>query len=241
VQAGLKSGYNPRLSIGDFMAISDSLEQTAQKIIEAAQRIHAKGWVPATSGNFSVRLDHDHCALTASGKDKGYLQISDVLRVDMNGKPALGQIGATSAETLLHTCLYRHDAQIGAVLHVHSLFSVLVPEAVVPQGDNREVQFLTLSGMELLKAFAGVNTHLCTLHIPVFENTQDIANLAEEVQQCLSTHRLAQAYLIRGHGLYVWGKDLDAAMRHLEAMEYLLNYIWHMRVLSKVQPGELHR
>jgi methylthioribulose-1-phosphate dehydratase len=241
VQPGLKSGYNLPLSTGGFMAMTDGLEQAAQAIIVAAQRIHARGWVPATSGNFSVRLDREHCALTASGKDKGQLQHCDILQVDMCGRPVPGQRGKASAEALLHTGLYRYDSGIGAILHVHSLFSVLVPEAVVPQGKDLEVQFLTVSDLELLKAFPGITTHRHSLHIPVFENTQDIASLAEEVRQCLAKQLPVHAYLIRGHGLYVWGKDIDEAMRHLEAMDFLLNYIWQMRVMNNAKTGELQR
>jgi len=36
-------------------------------------------------------------------------------------------------------------------------------------------------------------------------------------------------YLISGHGLYVWGADMDAAHRHLEAFEHLFHLTWLSR------------
>ena len=34
-------------------------------------------------------------------------------------------------------------------------------------------------------------------------------------------------YLIRGHGLYVWGSDIDQAFDRLEAVEFLLHCELH--------------
>ncbi len=40
-------------------------------VIEAGRHARGRGWVPATSGNFSVRIDEAHIAITRSGVDKG--------------------------------------------------------------------------------------------------------------------------------------------------------------------------
>jgi methylthioribulose-1-phosphate dehydratase len=54
----------------------------------------------------------------------------------------------------------------------------------------------------------------------VFENSQDIPALAREVERRLQDE---PAYLIRGHGAYAWGKDMDEAERVVEALEHLLS------------------
>jgi methylthioribulose-1-phosphate dehydratase len=33
------------------------------------------------------------------------------------------------------------------------------------------------------------------------------------------------AFLVRGHGLYTWGRDLDEARRHVEILEFLLEVV----------------
>ncbi len=191
----------------------DILLTAAHALCAIGRRIDARGWCPATSGNFSVRLDASRVLMTASGRDKGALVPEDIVEVDLEGHALRG--GRPSAETLLHTHLYRRDPAVGAVLHVHppasSAYSASVREPTV-----------SLTGWELLKALPGVLTHEAVVEVPRFENTQDIAALAHEVDRWLDTHDAPPAYLIAGHGLYAWGVDLASAWRHLEAVEHLI-------------------
>ena len=196
------------------MVVDSEFLSAAGAIAAVGRELYGRGWLPATSGNLSVRLGPDSCAITVSGCDKGRLTADDVMRVDLAGEPLSS--GQPSAETLLHTSLYRWSEGIGAVLHTHGPASTVL--GLRHEGLDRVV----LEGYELLKAFAGVQTHAIRLAIPIFENTQDIAALADQVPP-----RLDRApppcfgYLIRGHGTYVWGRDLGEAHRHLEALEYL--------------------
>lgn len=209
------------------MTQSQTFQQAANDLIVAGQRIWKQGWCPATSSNFSQRLDEHSCAITVSGRDKGALKPEDIMRVDMAGQSLDGK--RPSAETLLHTQLYRRDRTIGAVLHTHSLKATLVSM-------QADASHITISGLELLKALQGTTTHDSSLTIPVFDNTQDIAALANQVDAHMDKHGTGHAYLIRGHGLYTWGPDLAATMRHLEALEFLLDYYWHS-LLGRGTPG----
>jgi methylthioribulose-1-phosphate dehydratase len=196
--------------------IPRSLENGAAVLAELGQRLYAAGQLPATSGNLSVRLDEKSCAITASGTDKGRLERAGVLAVDLSGAP-LGA-GHPSAETLLHTQLYDRFAAVGAVLHTHA------PAAVVLSRLRPRCRELELRGYELQKALRGAPDPERSLFVPIFENDQDIGRLAAEVGAYLDRHpqRQSWGYLIRGHGLYVWGEDEVEAWRHLEALEYLL-------------------
>ena len=78
-----------------------------------------------------------------------------------------------------------------------------------------------LEGYELLKAFTGNTTHDVEIDVPVFANTQDMHTLAAQVDALLDRQPL-WGYLIDGHGLYAWGRDMAEARRHLEAFEFLL-------------------
>ncbi|AFZ55405.1 methylthioribulose 1-phosphate dehydratase [Cyanobacterium aponinum] len=188
-------------------------DQACQSIISTANYLYSQGWTPATSSNFSQKLDNNYCAITVSGKDKGRLIADDIMIVDFEGKPQTNQ--KPSAETLLHTSLYGWNDTIGAVLHTHSLNTTLISLLT-----NNNI--LQLEGYELLKAFSGISTHENAIAFPIFENTQDIANLAQEVINYLNTDVPCWGYLIKGHGVYTWGEDMASALRHLEAIEYLM-------------------
>lgn len=170
-----------------------------------------RGWVPATSGNFSRRLDPVHIAVTRSGRDKGSLTAADFAVVALDEPLPAG----VSAETPLHVARYRGDARIGAIVHVHSLAATVLSRADEAKGA------VVLDGFEMHKALDGFTTHESTLRIPVFANAQDTAELARTIESSLGDAAVP-GYLLAGHGLYAWGATVDDARRHVEAFDFLL-------------------
>jgi methylthioribulose-1-phosphate dehydratase len=192
----------------------DRLAHCAVEIIVNVRELSARGWTPATSSNFSRRMDGQHVAITVSGRDKGKLTESDIMVVDLDGNPVATE-QKSSAETLLHTQLYKRFEDIGCVLHTHSHNQTVASRLYAGMGH------VHLEGYELLKAFAGNTTHDIEIDVPVFANTQDMHTLAAQVDALLDRQPL-WGYLIDGHGLYAWGRDMVEARRHLEAFEFLL-------------------
>ncbi|TYC53315.1 methylthioribulose 1-phosphate dehydratase [Marinobacter sp. BW6] len=186
----------------------------ADSIVEAGRFLYQQGWSPATSSNYSARIDAEHIAITVSGRHKGQLGAGDVMVVDLAGRPVQSDC-RSSAETRLHTVLYEVFPEVGAVLHTHSVKATVLSRLLVPG------QPLALAGYELQKAFTGVNTHESVLTVPVFDNTQDIDTLAEQTRTWFQDHPEQPGYLIRGHGLYTWGKSMADCLRHVEAFEFL--------------------
>jgi methylthioribulose-1-phosphate dehydratase len=191
----------------------------ADQLADIARWAYRKGWAPATSTNYSMRLPEHaapaFCAITSSGVDKETFDPSQVLAVDLTGMPVNGCTLKPSAETLLHVMLYRVMGA-GAVLHTHSLAAALLSRSTEEQG------CLKFSGWELLKGFDGIESHDCEVILPVFPNSQDIPALASHIEARLPHTQPCYGLLLAGHGLYVWGKDLTTAKRHLEAIEFLL-------------------
>jgi methylthioribulose-1-phosphate dehydratase len=205
--------------------VSDqALEDLALNLIDVGRQAYARGWVPATSGNFSARLDDDRIAITVSGTHKGHLNVADIMLIDEEGESLDGK--RPSAETLLHTWLYQWRPDIQAVLHTHSMRSTVLSR--IADGE------VLLDGLEVLKAFDGIDTHETELVIPVFPNDQNIASLAEQVGEYLLQHPGVPGYLIAGHGLYTWGSSISSALRHLEAFEFLFDCALEMRRLEQL-------
>lgn len=188
--------------------------RAATDIVNAGRCLYDRGWSPATSSNYSARLDDNHIAITISGRHKGRLTPADVMVVDLQGRPVQSE-ARSSAETRLHTVLYQVFPDIGAVLHTHSV-SGTVLSRLCSAGES-----LVLEGYELQKAFTGVDTHETALTVPVFDNTQDIDALADRTAAWFRQNPDHPGYLIRGHGLYTWGATMDDCLRHLEAFEFL--------------------
>jgi methylthioribulose-1-phosphate dehydratase len=198
-----------------------SFDAAANDVIRMAHHAGARDWVPATSGNFSVRMDAQTCAVTASGGDKGKVGLDGVIQAPIDGPAPPRQ----SAEAELHYGLYRMNADIGAVAHVHAKAAVMASLAFQDQGHVR------LEGLELLKAFEGVKTHEVRMDVPIVANDQDMHRLERIAHRRLSQDGLGWGYLIAGHGLYVWGPNATTTLRHLDAFDYLFRLTLNLRGL----------
>lgn len=191
----------------------DEFQQRAHELIDVGRYIHGRGWAPATSGNFSARLSDGRIAITVSGRHKGELTPDDIMLIDAEGHSLDGK--KPSAETLLHTSIYRRYPDVGAVLHPHS------PSATLLSRFFRDE--LVLQDYELLKALPGINTHETRIVVPIFPNDQNIPRLAQKVDEYLELHGDIYAYVIAGHGFYTWGASVKDALRHVEALEFLFD------------------
>ena len=185
----------------------------AEQLIEAGRFIDSKGWVPATSGNFSARLPDGTIAITVSGKHKGRLELADIMLIDSDANSLDGK--KPSAETRLHTALYQRFPAVQSVLHPHSINATLVSRLFKTD--------IVLEDYELLKALSGIDSHESRVVIPIFANDQNIPRLAEQVEQYMDKHGAIYGYIIAGHGLYTWGSSVQDTLRHLEALEFLFD------------------
>lgn len=193
---------------------------------------YRRGWSVGTSSNYSVVSDRDPLELvvTASGKDKGRLSVEDFVLINQQGVPVIPDQPKSSAETQLHVVVARKYSEVGAVLHTHSPWATLLSDHFFDQGA------VTFQGFEMLKGLEGITTHDTTYRLPIFENTQNIPELATEVEAWLDgplPEYGAHGYLIRKHGLYAWGADLAAALRHIEIYEFLLECVGRQLLMGK--------
>jgi methylthioribulose-1-phosphate dehydratase len=171
-----------------------------------------RGWVAATAGNFSHRLDAHHALVTRSGVDKGAIGSEQVSVVPLAGPIPAGM----SAETPLHLARYRASANVGAIVHVHTVAATVLSRADLAAGHVR------FTGFEMQKALSGVTTHEDVLELPIFANGQDTVALAAAIEAQLGADARVPGYLLSGHGLYAWGATMADARRHLEGLEFLL-------------------
>jgi len=192
-----------------------SIEAEAEALCATARWCYARGWVPATSGNFSVRdRGTSRILISPSGLDKGVMTRGDLLETDLDGRVA-DPAKKPSAETALHVVIYRDRPDAWAILHVHTIWNTILSGRFV------ELGYVPVTGYELLKGLSGVNTHEHDERVPILKNSQDYGLLAEEMAMALREFEGAHGVLLSRHGLYTWGKSVAEARRHLEALEFL--------------------
>ena len=202
-----------------------SFAELASQLAETGRQCYLRGWAMGTSGNFSAVVSEDpfRLAITSSGVDKATLSAAQIVEIDERGRVVAGA-GRPSAEASLHLAIARARGA-GAILHTHSIWSTILSDAAPSTG-------LVIEGFEMLKGLDGVATHEHRECLPVLDNTQDWAGAVPRIESMLGTNPDVHGFLIRGHGLYTWGRLLADAKRQLEVLEFLFEVMGRKRGMT---------
>lgn len=207
----------------NYMIHAEKRQETICSLNEVKQYFAERRWFPGTSGNLSIKVEESPLvfAVTASGKDKTKITPYDYLFVDIDAKPVEQTNLKPSAETLVHSVIYKNIADAGAVFHVHTVPNNVVSELYGDQG------YFEIGNQELIKGL-NIWEEGAVIQIPIVENYADIPRLAKEIEKVLTPQ--IPGVLIRNHGIYAWGKNAFEAKRHIEAFEFLFEY--HLQLLQ---------
>lgn len=210
-----------------------SFAQVAPVLAATASGFQTRGWMLGTSGNLSAVVSQEplRLAMTPSGVDKGALLAEQILLIDEHGSIISDHIAKPSDESPLHIRIIK-ERGAGAVFHTHSIWSTILSDIYADAGA------LTIEGYEMLKGLAGVRTHEHRESLPILENSQDMLALADDVSDQLRRRKDAHAVLLRRHGLYTWGKDVQEAKRHVEILEFLLEVLGRRELKVKEEDGK---
>ncbi len=200
----------------------------SKELIEAITFFSNRGWSSATSTNYSVRSSYNssNYIISRSGVDKSRFDYKDLILIDQEGKilaPFDIQGVKSSAETEIHTDIYARFPEAQCVLHTHSVMDTVLSMFFLKDGH------LKIEGLELLKGLDGNETHDLTEIVPIVPNSQHIPDIIRDMEENFKIHPHIHGFLIAGHGLYTWGKNIATAKRHIETYQYLFECLYAMR------------
>jgi len=182
-----------------------SWEEEKQQVLEACRRIVAAGLVAGASGNVSRRVEGPDgvplVAITPSRLPYHRLTAGDILVIDFEGDPVEGE-GVPSSETLAHLAVYRARADVGAVIHTHSIYASALAVAGLEIPPLIEEQVVLLGGSVPVAEYA-------------MAGSQELADKA-----CAALGE-GNAVLVRNHGVLGVGADLEEAASVCELVERL--------------------
>lgn len=202
-------------------------------LIAAAGHFYQLGWMVGTAGNLSARMPDGSFWITASGRQKGQLNIGDFIRIALDGT-VLEQPSPDvrpSAETSIHQVIYSLFPNAQACYHVHSIEANLV--SLFTDGDA-----LPLPPLEMLKGL-GMWEENPQVAIPVFANHLEVPRIASDIYERFKiAPPPVSVLLIRNHGVTVWASSPEAAHNYLEIAEYIFRYIVAARKVGLKEPFE---
>jgi 3-dehydro-4-phosphotetronate decarboxylase len=163
--------------------------------------LFARGLTFGSAGNISVRLDVGWL-MTPTNVSLGRLDPARLAKLDAAGNLVSGD--APTKETFLHRAMYEERPQAGAVVHLHSTYSVAV--SCLAEVDSADV----LPPITAYYVMRVGRLPLVPYHPPGDKS------LAEAVRRLAGKHH---AVLLANHGPVVAGTSLDAAANAVEELE----------------------
>ena len=193
------------------------LSQTTE-VIATSAALYRRGWIEGTAGNVSARqADRPDVALiTASGRSKGELTAQDIIPVTVaDSAPMYAGAPRPSAETQIHTAIYRSFPECGAVIHAHPPYATVIAGRAGKAGEPD----LRLADFELIKGFGLRNP--VSVDVPVFANWPEVGRIAADIEAHFAAPPadVPPVLLIAHHGATAWGPTLEAARNRLECLE----------------------
>ena len=187
-----------------------------RQIVAIGAKMYRKGFVAATDGNLSVRLDKNRILTTPSGVSKGELEEKNLIIVDMSGRKLAGGSNPSS-ELRMHLKIYRLRTDVCAIVHAHpptataltiagiSLDEPVIPEVVITMDKIPTAPYAT-------------------------PTTQEVP---DSLQDLILTH---DAILLKRHGAVTVGESLESAYWKLEKVEHCAQIIALAHQLGNVEP-----
>jgi ribulose-5-phosphate 4-epimerase/fuculose-1-phosphate aldolase len=165
------------------------------------ESLHARGLVPGSSGNLSIRLE-DGFLVTPTNCCLGRLNPERIAHLDTEGRHLAGD--PPSKEAFLHILMYGQRPESGAVVHLHSTHAVALSCCDDLDKENVLPPLTPYAVMKLGRV------PLLPYHPP---GDEALAHAVEAVA------RNRHAVLLANHGPVVAGGDLDHAVYAMEELE----------------------
>ncbi len=191
-----------------------SRTDAARSIVLVCHRLYDRGFVTATDGNVSARLECGNILVTPTSLNKGQVSESDLVELKADGTPVTLSRQA-STELDMHLFIYQQRPDVQAVVHAHPphatgfataripLTACLFPEVIVGLGGIPLAEYATPS--------------------------------TKEVGESLRPHVMnTDAILLANHGVVTYGKNVEEAYFKMEKVEHAA----HITFVAKMLGGE---
>ncbi|HEU5402887.1 MAG TPA: class II aldolase/adducin family protein [Terriglobales bacterium] len=192
--------------------------QFRREIIRCGSLLHSCGFIAATDGNVSIRLDDERVLVTPTGMSKGMMRTSDLVVVDMEGRKIKGRREVTS-EIGMHLLIYRMRPDIHAVVHAHPHTATGFAAAGIPLNQPLVCEVVIGLGQIPLAPYG----------------TPGTPELAETLEPLIPDY---DAILMANHGVVTYGSDLQSAYMKMETVEHFAQITLVTHLLGKQQPLE---
>jgi len=171
-----------------------------EEIVRVGRMMFERGWIAASDGNLTVRLDGDRLLATPTGICKGQMLPEDLILCDLEGNKLYGERERTS-EMGMHLTIYKMRPDVRAVVHAHP-----------PVATGFAVAGRALNLGLLPEVIIGLGS------VPLADYGQPgTPALTEGMLPYIPKY---DALLMANHGAVTYGEDLVQALFRMETVEH---------------------
>jgi|SRR4051812_4596003 L-fuculose-phosphate aldolase len=192
-----------------------TLSQYRDAIVHFGKVLYDRGFIAATDGNISVRLDENRLLVTPTCMCKGMMQPNDLVVVDLHGRKIEGERNVSS-EVQMHLLVYNMRPDIQAIVHAHPPTATGFAAAGIAL-DQPLVSEVVLTLGEIPLAPYGC------------PGTQALSDCLRPLVPDYD------AILMANHGVVTYADDLNRAFMHMETVEHFAKITLVARTLGQQQ------
>jgi L-fuculose-phosphate aldolase len=191
-----------------------------EDICRVGKMLHERGYVAATDGNLSVRLDSDTVLCSPTMMCKGMMECEDLVVVDMSGRRVSG-VRKVSSEIAMHLLIYKLRADVHGIVHAHPPTATGYAAAGLPLNQALISEIVISLGCVPLARYA----------------TPGTAELTQALEPLVPNH---DAILMANHGVVTYGTDLLQAYMKMETVEHFgcIALVTHLLGRQQLLSGE---
>lgn len=190
-------------------------EAARRQVLDALRKAVDCGLIHGTSGNIAVRdFEENVIAISPSARPYDTMVPEEIAIVTLNGEWIDGPY-KPSSETPMHTAVFRARADVGATVHVHGLFSTVMamqvdelPPSTPPQAELAPIRVVPFAP----------------------PGSEELAHMVAE------TLGDGRALLMRNHGSFCCGKDIEGALSAAVYTEEAAQTAYYATLLGSFRP-----
>jgi L-fuculose-phosphate aldolase len=196
-----------------------------QKIVEIGRRIYDNGFIAASDGNVSARLEDGTILTTPTMVCKGRMTEDMLVLVDIDGRKLRRDERSPSSEFSMHKEIYQLRPDVHAIVHAHPPFGTGFAVANVPLDKPLLSEVILTLGCVPLTAYG----------------TPSTPELSDSLSPFIPHH---DALLLANHGAVTYGADLEMAYARMETLEHFAKITLIARIVGRpreLPPGAIEK
>ena len=197
-----------------------------KKLLHAHKKIDKLGLVIQDFGNVSVRHNSNYFFIKPSGIRASDLNLNKLVKVNINDDDHIGRL-KPSSDTPTHSVIYKFFKKVNCIIHTHSTYATIWSQS------KKSIPCLGTTHADFWRGSIPLIKILKKREV----ETNYESNTGKAIVRYFKDKKLSYleypGILLSNHGPFVWGENIDQALKNAEALEFISKIAFYSQMLNK--------